>query len=400
MSRIGIYGGSFNPPHVGHVLAAKETVRLLGLDRLLVIPAWQAPHKQKLEGSPSPEERLELTKLAFEALPEAEVSDIEIARQGVSYTVDTLTELRQQYPEEELVLLMGTDMLLSFQTWRRPEQIAKLATLAVMHRQDESDKLREEVRKKAEEIEQAYDCKICFAENESIEVSSTEIRRMLRFGVGTYRLAEAVSERIRKNGLYGYGEALRQLPFERLREVSLSLHDEARKPHVQGCCETARQLAVRWGADPDQMERAGILHDITKALSGEAHLALCDYYGAELTPFERSHPKLLHAKSGAIVAKEVFGESETVCDAICWHTTGKAAMTVEEKILYLADYMEPTRDFPGVEILRQQVREDLDAAMLTGLTMSLDSLRSRKQPIDENSMAAWQYLATERSNRL
>ena len=400
MSRIGMYGGSFNPPHVGHVLAAKETVRLLRLDRLLVIPTWQAPHKQKLEGSPTPEQRLELTRLAFSGLPEAEVSDLEIARQGVSYTVDTLTELKKRYPEDELILLMGTDMLLNFPTWRRPEEIARLATLAVMHRQDEGETLRTQVREAAASIEANYGCRVLFSENDSIEVSSTEIRRMLRFGVPDFRLHPLVSERICREGHYGFGENLRQLPFEALKEVSLSLHDEQRKAHVLGCCETARELAERWGADPDQMERAGILHDVTKALGPEAQLALCDHYEAELTDFERSHPKLLHAKSGAIVAKEIFGETETVCDAICWHTTGKPAMTIEEKILYLADYMEPTRDFPGVETLRQLVCEDLDAALLTGLSMSLEILRRRKQPIDENSMAAWQYLATERSNTL
>ena len=95
-----------------------------------------------------------------------------------------------------------------------------------------------------------------------------------------------------------------------------------------------------------------------------------------------------------MVAGKVFGESELVCDAIWWHTTGKPNMTLLEKIIYLADYMEPNRDFPGVELLRTLCREDLDAALQEGLRMSLENLRRRGQPIDENSMAAWQYLST------
>ena len=394
MSRIGIYGGSFNPPHAGHVLAAAQSVQRLQLDRLLVIPAYDPPHKQQAEGTPDAETRLALTRLAFSGIPEAEVSDIEIRREGVSYTVDTLRNLRSLYPDDELILLMGTDMLLSFLTWRAPQQIASMAKLAVMHRQNESEQLRAEVQAAAQQIEQSCHTEVLFAENESIEVSSTEIRRMLAFGVPEYRLPQAVGERIREKQLYGCGVDRRGLPFEELKALSLRLHDEKRRAHVIGCCETAVELAERWGADPVAARRAGILHDITKALSPAAQLAVCDHYAAPLSEFERAHPKLLHAKSGAVVAGEVFGESEAVCQAIWWHTTGKADMALLDKIIYLADYMEPNRDFPGVEQLRALCRVDLDAALRTGLEMSLESLRRRGQPIDENSMAAWQYLST------
>lgn len=398
MSCVGIYGGSFNPPHAGHVLAAQEAVKNLGLDRLLVIPAFQAPHKQALAGSPTAPQRLRLTQLAFSGIPEAEVSDIEILREGVSFTVDTLRTLKQQLPGDELVLLMGTDMLLSFTTWRAPEEIARLATLAVMRRQEEPEKLKREVQAAAADIEAAYGCKVLFAENRSIEVSSTELRRMLAFHVPDTRLPAAVLDEIRREGLYGFDTERGGLPFDALAELSISLHDEKRRAHVQGCCDTARELAKRWGADEAAAERAGILHDITKALSPEAQLAVCDHYGEKLTLFERSHPKLLHAKSGAAVAERVFRESPAVCEAIRWHTTGKPQMRLLEKIIYLADYMEPNRDFPGVEHLRALSCKDLDAALLLGLEMSLEILRRRGQPIDENSMAAWQYLANERSN--
>lgn len=392
MSRIGIYGGSFNPPHDGHVLAAEEAIRRLGLDRLLIIPTYQAPHKQQESGSPSPARRLSLVQAAFGGIEKAEVSDLEIAREGVSYTVDTLKTLRTRHPDDELVLLMGTDMLVSFPSWRSPEDIAKLATLAVMHRNSESGKLQAQIEEAVQKIETDYGGRVESVENDCIVLSSTEIRRMIVFGIPEFGLPEPVSSAIRREKLYGFDAPRRNLPFDQLREVSLALYDEKRRPHGIGCCETAEALAVRWGADPELMRRAGILHDVTKALSDPAQLAVCDRYGAKLTGFERSHPKLLHAKSGALVAREIFGECKTVCDAIEWHTTGRENMTTEEKIIYLADYMEPNRDFPGVERLRELVWTNLDAALLEGLRMSLEILRRRGQPIDEHSMAAWKYL--------
>lgn len=114
MARIGIYGGSFNPPHLGHIFAARKARQLLGLDKILLIPAAIPPHKAVAEGSPDGETRFALTQLAIAGETGMEVSRIELDRPGPSYTVDTLRKLRECYPQDELYLLMGTDMFLSF----------------------------------------------------------------------------------------------------------------------------------------------------------------------------------------------------------------------------------------------------------------------------------------------
>ena len=114
MARIGVYGGSFNPPHLGHIFAARKERQLLGLDKVLLIPAAIPPHKAVAEGSPDGETRLALTKLAIAGEAGMEVSRIELDRPGPSYTVDTLRTLRECYPQDALYLLMGTDMFLSF----------------------------------------------------------------------------------------------------------------------------------------------------------------------------------------------------------------------------------------------------------------------------------------------
>ena len=121
--KIGIYGGTFNPPHLGHVTAARSVFDLLRLDRLLVIPAGLPPHKDLPDHSPTPAQRREMTRLAVEQMGldgKAEVLDMELSRAGKSYTSDTLAELKERYPDDELWLLMGTDMFLTLQAWHAP----------------------------------------------------------------------------------------------------------------------------------------------------------------------------------------------------------------------------------------------------------------------------------------
>ena len=115
--RLAFYGGSFNPPHPAHVRACRLAWESLKPDMLLVIPAATPPHKPLPEGSPDAAERLALTRIAFRDFPEAEVSGMELGREGRSYTSDTVRELRREYPDAELCMIMGTDMLLSFEQW-------------------------------------------------------------------------------------------------------------------------------------------------------------------------------------------------------------------------------------------------------------------------------------------
>lgn len=387
--KIGVYGGSFNPPHTGHALAVSELIQTLHLDRLLIVPAADPPHKTLPAGSPTPAQRLALCRAAFGEIPGVEICDLEVAREGKSYTVDTLAALRAQYPQDELILVMGTDMFLSFSMWREPERITALASLAVMHRDDKAQTW-ESVRLEAERLEQAMGAKVYLVENRCEQISSTTVRRLLAFHAPA-SLDPGVLALIQTNGWYQTKADWKGLPFERLREISLSLHDEGRRAHVIGTADTAAALAERWGADPDTARRAGILHDITKALSGKEQLHLCKTYGMSLTPLQRENPKLLHAKTGAMVARDIFGESDEIFNAIWWHTTGRAEMTMLEKILYIADYMEPNRCFDGVELLRDLVWKDIDAAVFSGLDQAVAHVRKQKMPLDSDSLAAWNY---------
>ena len=393
--KIGIFGGTFNPPHLGHLAAARTAIDVLGLDKLLIIPDAIPPHKELPEGTPAPEHRLAMAAKLADALllpGVAEVSTIELDRPGKSYTADTLAALRKQYPEAELWLLMGTDMFATFHQWHDPSAILAQARLCAFGRSERDDKAL--FATLAEELEETLpEAKITVITlPELVEISSTELRELLARGEGGDYLIPAVYGYILRNQLYGTHADLKHLAIPELRACSYSMVMQKRVRHIRGTEEEAVRLARRWGADEDMARRAGILHDCTKYLSGEEHIAICEQYGVPLDELERTAPKLLHSKSGACMARHVFGEPDEVYEAIFWHTTAKADMTTLEKILYVADYMEPNRDFDGVERLRELAYSDLDRALLLGVETTVQEMKERDLPVHKNTLQAQAWL--------
>ena len=389
MERIGIYGGTFNPPHIGHIEAAKQAIGRLRLDRLLMVPTGISPHKVLPPNSPTSKQRLEMLRIATADSPCLEVSDVELSREGVSYTWQTIHAIREQNPEAELILMMGTDMFLSFRSWKNPEQIVNDASLAVFYRGDKGEHA-------AVDAEKAYweekGVRVQLVENDVINISSTQMRRLLIFRCAADFLPAGVLDYIRQHYLYDTRTNWKNLPMEELEKVVISLLNPNRVAHVLGCRDTAVALAKRWGADETDAARAGILHDITKAIDGPLQLTLCGAYGKILSDFSRKYPKTLHALTGSLVAERIFGENEAVVSAIECHTTGKADMNLLEKIIYVADYMEPCRNFPGVEKLRELAFSDIDAALRLGLEMTLEHLARQGAEVSPESREALAWL--------
>lgn len=391
--KIGIYGGTFDPPHLGHMLAAKWAKELLGLDKLILVPAKTPPHKTLDACSAPPEERLEMTRFVAQAIAPAGsvvVSDCELRREGPSYTSDTVAELSIQYPGDELWLVMGSDMFLTFHDWRFPEKICALAGVCGFTRVPGQS--LKPLKKQARHLEQAFGAKTAvFPLPEDIDVSSSQVRHLLEQGKHqelSKLLWSQVYGYILRRGLYGAQTDLKHLTDYQLRAVSYSMMLPKRIPHVQGTEQEAVKLAKRWGADVKNARRAAILHDCTKYYSVEEHMALCQQHDIPLDPIEKGAEKLFHAKTGAALACHMFGEPLEVQAAIFYHTTGKGDMTTLEKILYLADYMEPHRDFPGVEKLRALAYVDLDAAVALGCEMSIAEMEEKGRPVHPNTMAA------------
>ena len=395
--KIGIYGGAFNPPHLGHITAARAVFELLKLDKLLVIPTGHPPHKTLPPGSPGPERRLEMTRLAMAGLGDwMEISDMELRREGNSYTADTLARVKERYPEDELWLLMGADMFLTLQAWREPERILSLAGVAAFGRTEADTEELFSVQR--DFLYRTYPQARIFTLTIPgvVDISSTELRERLARGEGGGLLAPAVYGYILRERLYGTAADLKSLPLEQLRPVALSCLHPRRVPHVLGTEQEAIHLAGRWGADVEKARRAALLHDCTKKLNLEEQLAVAERLQVPLDEMERREIKLLHAKTGAGIAEAVFGTDREITEAIRWHTTGKGGMTLLEKVLYLADYIEPTRDFPGVEELRKRCYENLDAGLLLGLEMTIREMEERGAPIHPKTLEARDALKGQR----
>ena len=390
MKRIGIYGGTFNPPHVGHVRGVQYALSALNLDEVLVIPACESPEQKATQIHVSPQQRLDMLHLAMGKIPGVRILDMELRRGGVSYTADTLQQIRAQYPEEELVLLLGADKFMTVTDWYRGEEILQNASLAVISRGKYPK--AQEIQTQKEKVE-SMGGKVTLLDNPITEISSTDIRRLLVFGCAEEFVPPKVLAYILNNGLYNTDKDLHQMPIDRLEELVIYLLKPSRVAHVLGCRDTAVELAKRWGADETDAARAGLLHDITKALDGPLQLTLCRCCGIVLDDFSLKYPKTLHALTGSLVAKFMFGENDAVVSAIASHTTGKANMNTLEEIIYIADYMEPNRDFPGVDSLREAAFTDLHKAMKMGLEMTIGVLQQQGNTVSPASQEAIDWLS-------
>lgn len=190
--RIGIYGGTFNPIHVGHLIVIESVREQMQFDRLLFVPSASTPNKNDPALAPAAD-RLQMARLALEGNPDCEVSDIEIARGGLSYTIDTLRALGERHPGAELFLIIGADNLLEFPSWKAPQEILERAQLVVMNRPGYAAPVdRSEVSRLARHVHVPQ-----------IGVSGTDIRRRVKMGRSIrYMVPRSVEEYIRLKGLY------------------------------------------------------------------------------------------------------------------------------------------------------------------------------------------------------
>ena len=395
--KLGIYGGTFNPPHLGHLTSARLALDALGLDELRFVPAALPPHKRLApRRPPGRRARLEMVELAADGLllpGRVSVSGMELSRPGKSYTADTLAQLHAQNPGAELWLMMGTDMFLTLQNWREPERITALAGICAFAR-TQAD-CGELLTIQAEHLRKTFGRKVCVLQlPQVVDVSSTRLRELLARGEGWEYLSPAVYGYILRHG--STGRAGSEAPARPGAAGLLLLHDprQAHRPR-EGTEEEAVRLAGAWA--PTRSTPAG-RRSSTTAPSIWNWTSSCNYARNMVsywTNWSSRPSNYLHSKTGACVARHVYGVSDDIYEAIFWHTTGKADMTLLEKLLYIADYMEPTRDFPGVERLRALAYEDLDAAVLLGCEMSIQEMAERGLPVHPNTVKARDWLRSK-----
>lgn len=196
--RLGVYGGTFSPPHMGHILAARAFVQQMNIDKLLIIPTNIPPHKD-YSSDVTAFDRLKMCSLAFSDVPHAEISDMEITRGGKSYTYVTLEELSDD--TTEIFLLCGTDMILTFDAWKNFKRIFELATICYVRREDDSD-TKFLIDNKVKQYRELYGAKIVQINNAALEVSSTQMREALANGCAAELIDKNTYSYICERGLY------------------------------------------------------------------------------------------------------------------------------------------------------------------------------------------------------
>lgn len=372
---IGIFGGTFNPPHLGHLRLLEAFAKQFRLDRVLVIPTFVPPHKAAPDLA-SAEDRLEMCRLMFTDARYI-VSDMEIRRGGRSYTVETLETLQAEYPGEALYLLMGSDMLLSFDTWFRADDIRRMCTLCAAPRDGET-KLDGASAK-------------LLTDFEPLVLSSTEVRQRVCAGEDPSPLTGgAVGAFIRARGLYEDAfTAYRRLLWEKLGAYRLR--------HSFAVADAARMLAERYGADADRAYLAGLVHDVMKDTPKPEQLSVMEAAGVSLTQAEAHNPKLWHAMAGEAYLRVRLGWTDAeLLSAVRYHTTGRGRMSLLEKIIYVADFMSADRQYDGVERMRALAERSLEEAMAFGLSFTIGDLAAKEQVIHPDSVDCYNEIIIER----
>ena len=369
--RIGIYGGSFNPVHNGHIHLAVTAADELGLDRLYFVPSRISPHRSSDEYA-SGEDRAAMLGLACGRDKRLRVCDYELHEERVSYSVYTVRHFREEFPDAELFLLVGSDMLLSFDSWYCFEEILANVTLCAVSREGGDIG---ELEAKAEKLRKFGN--IYISKAEPLTVSSTEIRKKIAKNENfACYLDENVVQYIRSKGLYSLrGEPVLYYDVDEKKKYIKEHLSAKRYGHSLNVAAECRKLAEKYGEDPDKAYFAGLLHDVCKELPEDEQRELVISSGFIYSREELDTKSLHHAIAGAGFVKKHFGvEDIDILNAIRFHTVGRAGMSRLEEIVYLGDLISAERDYKDVDKMRKLAYSSLNAAMLEAFAFSIKSV--------------------------
>lgn len=380
MRKVGILGGTFNPIHNGHLALAMAAMEQYGLEEVWLMPSRLPPHKSRF-AMLSENDRFALTALAAKENKCFIASDFELKREGLTYTVDTLELLTREYPEVRFYFIIGGDSLMDFLKWRRPERILELCTLLAAGRAGFDEKRIEGAAENLRKHFPQADLRTVMLSD--YPISSREIREAFYAGeaerVETFLPAE-VSAYLKEHHFF------EKVTFEELDAEMQRILPRKRYLHSVAVAHLAAAYAASLGYNPERALIAGILHDCAKAYTDEQLVAACEKESIPITEVERRNGFLLHGKLGACYAEtRYFITDPEILSAISYHTTGRSGMTDLEKIIFLADYLEPFRTQPTSPCLnkiRQTAFRDIEKAVYLALKNTIRYLTESGQEMD------------------
>lgn len=396
MKKMGLFGGTFDPIHKGHISMALRLAQKLELDGVVLMPTFVPPHKIK-KNMASAEHRLAMCRLMAEEYPLLCVSDLELQRGGASFTVDTLTALCEQHPDTQWYLLVGADMFTTLRTWHRFADIAQMAVLCTIAREGtDTDKLTEYAAAlQADGVR-------CFVDVCPVEpYSSTQARERIAAGETIADLVgEKVDAYIRANGLYRQANGMKsQTADEQFIAIIRSRLSDYRFHHSLCVAQEAKRLAELYGADADKAYTAGILHDIMKDTPKEAQRQIFADYAVDLDDVEKHSTTLWHARSGEVFLRHVLGVTdEEILSAVRYHTTGRAGMSLLEQVLFTADFTSADRDYPDVSVMREYANQSLIKAIRYGVEYTIRDLIEQGRPVHPDTLAVYNEIVLSEEN--
>ena len=362
--KLGIFGGTFNPLHIGHEEMVRAFLKEVKPDRLLLIPNHLPPHKEAKQLA-SEADREQMLRLAFGDEPACEIDTREFRRKGKSYTYDTVVSLKDEYPDAQMYLLVGGDSFQNFEKWYRFEDLLQMVTLTAFAREGEKD-----LKKTAERYQLLYGADLLLLPDTITGVSSTEIREKIADGQPVSRLlSPEIRQFLEENQLY------RDLETERAEQARYGIsvagagrlaqaHLSAKRCRHSFCvAEAAAELARRAGADEKQAKIAGRLHDLYRETDREILLQKAEKYGIVTDDLREAAQPLLHGRAGASLLAAEYGVEPAICRAVRYHTEGSPRMDLLSRILFVADCISADRTYPDVEVTRSLAKRNLNSAV-------------------------------------
>ena len=397
--RIGIFGGTFDPIHTGHLAIIKAAAESGCLDRIIVIPNAIPPHKS-LQSISMATYRREMVRIALEetsfAVP-VTLSDIELFRKGKSYTLDTILELKSSHsPDDQFILVYGSDVIYDIEGWHMPRQIMKECELLFAERPGFGG---EKFKAKVRELVDRYSARIAVFQADYVDISSTELREMLQSDdeSANEHLLPALKEWITANRIYSDQPYFARISPETLaalheyERILQQMIDRKRLIHSLNTMREAVKLAVMYHGDLQKCAVAGLLHDCAKSMPGNSKNALyiTNIYGEQSNFFS----DIYHSYQGRQVAIDCFSiEDPDILSAIYFHTTSRAGSSQLEKIIFVADKIEPGRTFPGIEEIRKTTYANLEEGMISCLYDIIELLKRSGKTPHPDSLAAYREL--------